>query len=47
MEHENCNCEDCYEARGGHELCFDCGSIVGHGCPDSDPCDQESCDYEE
>lgn len=33
-----CNCEDCYYVRDGHELCADCGSIVGHGCPDSEPC---------
>lgn len=24
-----------------HEVCGDCGCVVGHGCPASDPCDCE------
>ncbi len=27
-----------------HEVCATCGCTVGHGCPDSEPCDAESCE---
>ena len=27
-----------------HEVCGSCGSVAGHGCPESEPCD---CDEEE
>ena len=32
MEHNNCNCEDCWWARGQQEVCPTCG-CVGEDCP--------------
>lgn len=34
MNHVNCNCEDCWWARGQREVCPDCGATVGANCPE-------------
>lgn len=28
-----------------HEVCGNCGSVVGHGCPDSEPCDCDETEW--
>ncbi len=27
-----------------HEVCSACGSICGHGCPQSEPCECDKCE---
>ena len=28
-----------------HEVCGDCGCVVGHGCPTAEPCDCKEEEY--
>lgn len=37
----DCTCAMCHHEKA--ETCGNCGSKVGHGCPDSEPCDNPAC----
>ena len=36
FEHGHCECECQFVFE--HEVCATCGAVVGHGCPESEPC---------